>query len=171
GGSRLRPGVLHGTMPERLPPTSAFGIVDPTPRSIQRSTVTQSSSTESAPIMTPERLAEFGAAWNQHDADLLMTYMADECSYQASFGPDLEGSNYEGRDAVRDGYARFFAHYPDGIFGDSRVFVAGDRGASEWTFTATAPDGARTSVRGCDLFEFDGNKIRRKDAFRKQRTT
>jgi len=121
--------------------------------------------------MTPERLAEFGEAWNRHDADLLMTYMVDECSYQASFGPDPDGSSFEGRDAVREGYARFFARYPDGIFSDSRVFVAGERGASEWTFTATGPDGVRTSVRGCDLFEFIGDKIARKDAFRKQRTT
>ncbi|MGI9254128.1 MAG: nuclear transport factor 2 family protein [Thermomicrobiales bacterium] len=121
--------------------------------------------------MTPERLAEFGEAWNRHDADLLMTYMADDCSYQASFGPDLEGLNFAGREAVHAGYRRFFETYPDGLFHDGRVFVAGDRGASEWTFTATYPDGVKRSIRGCDLFEFDGDRIRRKDAFRKQRTT
>ncbi len=126
---------------------------------------------ESESVMTPERLAEFGDAWNHHDANLLMSYMLDDCSYQASFGPELEGRNYEGRDAVREGYLRFFARYPDGVFSNSRVFVAGDRGASEWTFTASGPDGVPISVRGCDLFEFVGNKIKRKDAFRKQRTT
>ncbi len=126
---------------------------------------------ELSPGMTPERLAEFGEAWNRHDPDLLMTYMHDDCSYQASFGPDLEGRDYQGREAVREGFARFFDRYPDGHFSDSRVFVAGDRGASEWTFTATGPDGERASVRGCDLFEFSGDKISRKDAFRKQRTS
>ena len=133
--------------------------------------MTKPTNADTSPAMTPERLAEFGEAWNRHDADLLMTYMADDCSYQASFGPGLEGSNYEGHDAVREGYARFFTRYPDGTFSDSRVFVASDRGASEWTFTATKPDGVRESVRGCDLFEFVGEKIKRKDAFRKQRTT
>ena len=123
------------------------------------------------PAMTAERLAEFGAAWNRHDPDLLMRYMADDCSYQASFGPDLEGTNYRGRAAVRDGYARFFARYPDGVFADSRVFVAGDRGAAEWTFTFTDERGEPTAVRGCDLFEFSGDLISRKDAFRKQRTS
>src|SRR5688572_33107393 len=112
---------------------------------------TSNANVVAAPTMTAERLAEFGEAWNLHDPDALMAYMADGCSYQASFGPDLEGFNYEGRDAVREGFARFFARYPDGTFSDSRVFVAGDRGASEWTFTATGPDGVRTSVRGCDL--------------------
>ena len=35
--------------------------------------------------------------------------------------------------------------------------VAGDRGAAEWTFRATGDDGAAFEVRGCDLFEFDGD--------------
>ncbi len=120
-------------------------------------------------VMTEALLAEFGEAWNRHDPDLLMTYMADECSYQASFGPDVDGLSYQGHAAVRAGYARFFERYPDGVFHDGRCFVAGDRGASEWTFSATGPDGTFRSIRGCDLFEFEGSKIRRKDAFRKQR--
>lgn len=128
------------------------------------------SDAEQSTVMTVERLAEFGEAWNRRDPDLLMTYMDDDCSYQASFGPDLEGRDYQGREAVRDGFARFFARYPDGIFSDARVFIAGNRGASEWTFTATGPDGVRASVRGCDLFEFAGDRITRKDAFRKQRS-
>jgi len=121
--------------------------------------------------MSAERLAEFGEAWNRHDPDLLMTYMADDCSYQASFGPDVDGRNYQGREGVHEGYTRFFQQYPDGVFSDSRVFVAGDRGASEWTFSATGPDGRHFSVRGCDLFEFEGDRIRRKDAFHKQRSS
>ena len=44
------------------------------------------------------------------------------------------------------------------------AFVAGDRGASEWTFVSGG-----VSVRGCDLFEFEGEKIRVKNAFRKSR--
>ena len=49
--------------------------------------------------------------------------------------------------------------------------VAGDRGAAEWTFRATDDDGAAFEVRGCDLFEFDGDLIRVKNAFRKVRET
>ena len=49
--------------------------------------------------------------------------------------------------------------------------VAGDRGAAEWTFRATAEGGEAFEVRGCDLFEFDGDLIRVKNAFRKVRET
>jgi ketosteroid isomerase-like protein len=119
--------------------------------------------------MTPERLAEFGEAWNRHDPDLLLSYMTEDCSYQASFGPELLGRDFRGRAAVREGFAAFFAAYPDGRFEDSRVHVFAEHGAAcEWTFAWTAPDGSRDAGRGCDLYEFEGDRIRRKNAFRKQ---
>jgi uncharacterized protein (TIGR02246 family) len=119
--------------------------------------------------MTRELLAEYGEAWNRHDPDLLMEYMSDDCSYQASFGPELEGMDYIGREAVREGFIRFFERYPDGRFVNSEVWAFdGDRAACVWTFVASDEDGREVRVRGCDLFEFDGPKIRRKNAFRKQ---
>ena len=119
--------------------------------------------------MTRELLAEFGEAWNRHDADMLMEYFAADCSYQASFGPELEGRDFVGREAVREGIRQFFERYPDGRFVDSEVWVVNaERGAAVWTFVATNEAGQETRVRGCDQFEFDGSKIRRKNAFRKQ---
>lgn len=113
--------------------------------------------------MTAERLAEALEAWNTGDADRVLAYFADHCSYHASFGSELYGRTYEGRDAVREGVRAFFERYPDGRFEDTTVFVAGDRGAAEWTFVA-----GDVKIRGCDLFEFDGDLIRTKNAFRKQ---
>jgi ketosteroid isomerase-like protein len=118
--------------------------------------------------VTAERLLEALAAWNTHDAERVLAYFADECTYHASFGPELLGRSFVGRAGVLDGVRRFFERYPDGRFEDTEVFVAGDRGASEWTFVATEADGTRLRVRGADLFEFDGDLIRTKNAFRKQ---
>jgi uncharacterized protein (TIGR02246 family) len=117
--------------------------------------------------VTPERLAEALAAWNAHDAELVLSYFSNDCSYHASFGPELLGRSYEGRADVLAGVRAFFERYPDGRFEDTHVFVAGDRGAAEWTFTATVPGGGELRVRGCDLFEFDDDLIRTKNAFRK----
>jgi taurine dehydrogenase small subunit len=121
--------------------------------------------------VTGERLLEALAAWNTHDAEQVLRWFADDCAYHASFGPELLGESYLGRARVLEGVRRFFERYPDGRFEDTRVFVAGDRGAAEWTFVATGPDGATQHVAGCDLFEFDGDLIRVKNAFRKQPTT
>jgi ketosteroid isomerase-like protein len=124
---------------------------------------------EQTTAMTEERLAEFGEAWNTHDPDLVVSYFAEGGAYHASFGPELLGRTFAGRDAVREGVAAFFAAYPDGRFSDATAVVCGDRGFSEWTFSATGPDGEPFSVRGCDLFVFDGDAIAVKNAFRKLR--
>lgn len=66
---------------------------------------------------------------------------------------------------MRAALASRFAGIPDVHYGDARHFVAGDRGASEWTLTGTTTAGARIHVRGCDLWEFKGGKIVRKDSY------
>jgi steroid delta-isomerase-like uncharacterized protein len=118
-----------------------------------------------------EVLERFGEAWNRHDLDAMMSFMADDCVYCASFGPDLDGMTYEGRAAVREGFARFLAAFPDGRFEDVRSFAAGNRAASQWTFVFIGADGERMRVCGCDLYALEDGKIRRKDAFRKERRT
>jgi taurine dehydrogenase small subunit len=118
--------------------------------------------------VTADRLAEALEAWNSGDPERVLRYFANDCAYHASFGPELLGRSYIGRDAVLDGVRRFFERYPDGRFEGTEVFVAGDRGAAEWTFVATEADGSELRVRGADLFEFDGDLIRVKNAFRKQ---
>ena len=119
--------------------------------------------------VTVKFLQDFADAWNRHDTDDLMSFMADDCVFQLSSGPDIDGTRYEGRDAVRAGYQAVLDAFPDARWGDDGHFVAGDRGVSEWTFTATGKDGARIEVRGCDIFNFRGGKIAVKNSFRKQR--
>jgi hypothetical protein len=36
---------------------------------------------------------------------------------------------------------------------------------SEWRLTGTTTEGVRIDVRGCDLWEFRGGKISRKDSY------
>jgi len=122
-----------------------------------------------AHAMTMERLDQFLNAWNAHDVDRIVSFFSDDCTFHASIGPELMGATYVGRGEVRRGVAAFLERFPDGRFEDVSGFVAGDRGASEWTFVTAGPDGTEVSVRGCDLFEFEGDRIRVKNAFRKSR--
>ncbi len=119
--------------------------------------------------MDEDRLQAFGEAWNARDADLVVSYMTDDCIFHASLGPELLGRTSRGAAEVRRSVQAFFDRFSDGRFEDSSVFVAGDRGASEWTFVWTDTAGETQRVRGCDLFEFEGDLIRVKNAFRKGR--
>jgi ketosteroid isomerase-like protein len=121
--------------------------------------------------MTEARLHEALAAWNTGDAERVLEFWSEDCIYHASFGPELMGRSFIGREGAREGIQAFFDRYPDGVFADTEVMVAGTRGAAEWTFRATGDDGEAFELRGCDLFEFDGDLIRVKNAFRKVRET
>lgn len=119
--------------------------------------------------VTVKLLQAFADAWNRHDPDALMSFMSDDCVFEASAGPEVSGTRYEGREAVRAGYVEVFDSFPDAHWGDARHFVHGDRGVSEWTFTGTRADGSRVEVHGCDLFTFRDGKIALKNSYRKNR--
>ena len=119
--------------------------------------------------VTPEILQAFADAWNRHDADGLMSFMTEDCVFNASAGPDACGTRYAGRAAVRAGYAEVWSIFPDAHWENARHFVQGERGVSEWTFTGTRADGTRVEVHGCDLFTFRNGKIAVKNSYRKNR--
>jgi steroid delta-isomerase-like uncharacterized protein len=114
-------------------------------------------------------LEQFAAAWNRHDIDALMACMTEDCVFDASAGPDVDGTHYAGADQVRAGYIEVWTRYPDAHWGGARHFCCGERGVSEWTFTGTSIEGQRVEVNGCDIFTFRGGKIAVKNSYRKNR--
>jgi ketosteroid isomerase-like protein len=116
----------------------------------------------SQPQMTKERLDAFADAWGRGDVDELMTYMTEDCVYSASVGPE-PGWTFRGTEEVRRGFTELLAHDSAGESRAGRAWVAGDVGAAEWSYVF--PDGRE--VKGCDLFQFRGDKIVVKDAYRK----
>ncbi len=119
--------------------------------------------------VTVDDLQAFADAWNRHDVDALMTFMADDCAFEASAGPDACGERHAGREAVRAAFAEVFRTFPDAHWGNATHVVHGERGVSEWIFTGTRADGTRVEVRGCDVFTFRGGKIALKNSYRKNR--
>jgi ketosteroid isomerase-like protein len=115
-------------------------------------------------------LDAFAAAWNRHDTDVILSMMTDDCVFEASRGPHVKGTVYTGQGEVRGGIEEVFSTFPDARWSGPKHFITGDRGVSEWVFTATGPDGARIEVQGCDVFTFRDGKIAVKNSYRKQRT-
>ncbi len=123
------------------------------------------------PAVTVGDLDAFAQAWNRHDIEALMSFMAPDCVFHTWTGPDASGTRHVGRDAVRAAYQKAWTDFPDAQWTRARHVVSGARGVSEWTFVGTrASDGVRVEVDGCDLFTFVGDKIRVKDSWRKSRT-
>lgn len=116
--------------------------------------------------MTLERLAEFGAAWRRRDLDALMSFMTDDCEFRASVGPE-PGATFTGAEAVRNGFAQMLAYDAAAEGHGGHAFIHGNLGVSQWSFRYDRGDGSPTEVRGCDIYEFQGDRIRVKDAYRK----
>ena len=122
--------------------------------------------TDGTSQMTPEILAAFAAAWSRGDVDKLMSFITDDCVYSASVGPE-PGTTYTGREAVRQGFENMLKYDAGRQSRGGPVFIVGNKGAAEWSYHFTDETGRQVEIKGCDLFEFAGNKIRRKDAYRK----
>jgi steroid delta-isomerase-like uncharacterized protein len=120
--------------------------------------------------VTTEFLQAFADAFNRHDAEALISFMTDDCVFEASAGPDVCGARYRGRHAVSAAFVEVWTTFPDAHWGNAHHFVCGDRGVSEWTFTGTRRDGSRVEVHGCDLFTFRDGKIALKNSYRKNRS-
>ena len=113
----------------------------------------------------PEVLQRFLDAFNDHDVDTIMSFFAEDCVFEMPRGPAPGGRRLVGKEQVREGIRSRLDGIPDVHYGDDRHWACGDRGVSEWTIRGTQVDGRRIEVRGCDLFEFTGGKISRKDSF------
>jgi ketosteroid isomerase-like protein len=111
----------------------------------------------------------FANAFNAHDPDKIMSYMTDDCIFEASAGPDANGEKFVGKSAVKKAFEDVFKNFPDAKWINPHHFVSGNRAVSEWIFTGTKPDGSKVEVTGCDLFTFRDGKIYIKNSYRKNR--
>ena len=114
---------------------------------------------------TVDTLTAIADAFNRHDLTAIMAFFTDDAIFESPRGPDPWGRRFEGKASVREGLAARFSGIPDVHYGDDDHFVAGDRGASEWTLTGTSTDGVRLEVRGCDLWTFRDGLVTKKDSF------
>jgi len=119
--------------------------------------------------VTVDFLESFADAFNAHDITAIMSYMTDDCIFEASAGPDFNGEKFAGEKQVKEAFEQVFATFPDAHWGNARHFISGNRGFTEWIFTGTKSDGSKVEVTGCDLFTFKDGKIAIKNSYRKNR--
>lgn len=119
--------------------------------------------------VTADFLQSFADAFNAHDVKAIMSHMTNDCIFEASAGPDVNGEKFTGKEQVRKAFEDVFATFPDARWQNPKHFISGDRGFTEWTFTGTRKDGTKVEVTGCDLFTFKDGKIAVKNSYRKNR--
>lgn len=119
--------------------------------------------------VTEDFLQAFADAFNAHDIKAIMSNMTEDCVFEASGGPDIDGKEFTGQLQVKKAFEEVFAIFPDAHWSNPTHFISGNRGFSEWIFTGTKLEGTRVEVTGCDLFTFKDGKIAIKNSYRKNR--
>jgi steroid delta-isomerase-like uncharacterized protein len=108
-----------------------------------------------------ERTIErYDHAWNDQDVDTIMSMHAPDMVFENH----TAGERAEG-EAVRGHIAEIFRNWPDLKFRGRRVYARDGLVVSEWTATATHPDGRRLEWDGIDVFPFENGLIKRKDVY------
>jgi ketosteroid isomerase-like protein len=115
-------------------------------------------------------LDTFARAWNGHDVETIVSMMTLDAIFLMSGGATAEGRRVSGREELRKDISAFFKSMPDARWNEAKHFIAGDRGVTQWVFTATRPDGSKVESKGCDVFTFRDGLIAVKDSYRKQPT-
>lgn len=115
--------------------------------------------------VTVELLRDVLAAFNAHDLDRIMTFFAEDCSFDMPRGSQPFGTRFVGKEAVRAGLATRFSGIPDVHYGDEEHWVCGEQAVSRWVLTGTTRDGRPLKVHGCDLWEFRDGACIRKDSY------
>jgi ketosteroid isomerase-like protein len=108
-----------------------------------------------------ERMIErYNDAWNAQDLDAILALHAPGMVFENH----TAGERAEG-DGVREHIATIFANWPDLSFAGRRLYARDGRVGSEWTATASTPDGRRLTWDGVDVFPCEDGRILRKDVY------
>jgi len=112
-----------------------------------------------------ELIDEITEAFNRHDVDAVMSHFADDGVFLLARGDKPWGRQLEGKAEIRAFLANRFAEIPDMHWETTSRWSVGNRAASEWIVRATLPSGEKMEVAGCDLYQFRGNQMVRKDTY------
>lgn len=113
-----------------------------------------------SPDALEQMIGRYNDAWNAQDLDTILALHAPGMVFENH----TAGERAAGEE-VREHIATIFANWPDLSFAGRRLYARDGLVVSEWTATATAPDGRRLSWDGVDVFPCDGGLIVRKDVY------
>jgi ketosteroid isomerase-like protein len=128
-------------------------------------TTTGTAQSGTAPGPTRALMAEINAAFNSRDVDRIMSFFAEDCTFLMARGPEPVGRRVHGKAAVRRVLSDRFQVIRDMRWDHIDVFICGERAVSVWMVTGHGGDGERLNYRGCDIYEFRGDKILHKDTY------
>ncbi|MFA6507032.1 MAG: nuclear transport factor 2 family protein [Treponemataceae bacterium] len=102
---------------------------------------------------------EYVAAFNRHDAMLVMSYLSDDCVYQDAV-PAPDGDVFSGKEALSRYFRGLFEKVPCVHIEIEDIFGFGPRCILRLRYEWTDEAGIKRHVRMLDVFKVEHEKIR-----------
>ncbi len=117
--------------------------------------------------LTIALLDEIQDAFNQHDVNRILLHFTDNCEWLMARGPnEPEGRRCSGKVEIGNVLRARYEIIPDMRWEDICHWICDDEKAiSEWIVCGTPKDGKSFRLIGCDLWEFSGGFITKKDTY------
>ncbi len=107
-----------------------------------------------------QMIERYNEAWNAHDVEAIVAFHAPDMVFENhTAGERMTGAE------VGPHLARIFENWPDLAFRGRRLYARNELVVSEWTATATDPQGRRLEWDGVDIFPVRDGLILRKDVY------
>ncbi len=113
-----------------------------------------------SPTALKQLIERYNEAWNRQDIDTIGSMHAPDFVFENH----TAGESAVGEEASSH-IAEIFRSWPDLRFRGRRLYVREGLVVSEWTASATHPDGRRLEWDGIDVFPFENGLIKRNDVY------
>ena len=113
---------------------------------------------------TLDTINRFNEAVNQHNLDLTMALMTENCVFENT-EPPPDGERFAGQVAVRAFWKEFFETSPRAHFELEEIFASGERAFVRWLYRWENADGSTGHIRGVDIFKVSSGKVAEKFSY------
>ena len=121
--------------------------------------------------ITPNLLDAITDAYNRNDIDAVMSFFAEDAIFDYAFGPNINGTRFEGLETIRGIFQGLFNNVESVQWKPIDTRVSGDKAYCEFHRIAKLKSGEVQDFLSIDVLTFRDGLIIHKDTYYKNRTS
>ena len=113
---------------------------------------------------------DIGNAFNNNNIDEVMSFFADDATFDHAAGPDIHGKRFEGKEAIRAVFDGLFQNVEKVHWETLDCHLLGNKAVCEYRRVAKLKSGEEQDFLSVDILTFKNGLIVHKDTYYKSRS-
>lgn len=113
---------------------------------------------------------DIGNAFNNNNIDEVMSFFADDATFDHAAGPDIHGKRFEGKEAIRAVFDGLFQNVEKVHWETLDCHLSGNKAVCEYRRVAKLKSGEEQDFLSVDILTFKNGLIVHKDTYYKSRS-